>query len=338
MDSITDEWFEKLEAKTLPLFRKNKDTRVTTGSRPKPVRIAVLDTGIDPECSFRTRIRGGRNFCEGEKRGNFWKDESGHGTAVAYQVARICPNAEIYIARIAQRTEEGDTMVPDRHAIVQALKVASEEWKVDIINMSFGWELQDDDDGVEEALNAVGNLGHILVFASSTNGGALTDILFPARHRDVIAVDAVDGLGKPFSNTRSTECGRKQERFSAPGLNVAAPYNTRVTGSSFASPIVASVAGLVLEMFRKEIPDLNASIYKRLGTKGVMESVLKLLSKEVEGFNFLQPWIELQTGHSRRYFCERIINSVIRPTYKRIGMSYMGTVDTHGWSPTIEAD
>jgi hypothetical protein len=69
-----------------------------------------------------------------------------------------------------------------------------------------------------------------------------------------------------------------------------------------------------------------------------MESVLKLLSKEVEGFNFLQPWIELQMGHSRRYFCERIINSVIRPTYKKIGMSYMGTVDTHGWSPTREAD
>ncbi|KAG9186791.1 hypothetical protein G6011_09899 [Alternaria panax] len=148
--SSADEWFEKLEAKTLTLFRKGqKETRAMTGAYPKVVRIAILDVGIDPKCSFRGRVKTDKSFLEGENGRDYWKDETGHSTAVAYQVARVCPNVEIYIARIAERTDA----------------VASEEWKVDIVNMSFGWELQDDEDGVEEALIKTGNLGRILLLA-----------------------------------------------------------------------------------------------------------------------------------------------------------------------------
>jgi subtilisin family serine protease len=281
-----------------------------------------LDAGIDPRSSrsFRGRVKG-RNFIKGENTKDFWSDETGHGTAVAYQIARVCPNAEIYIARIAKRTDPDGKIVPDREAIVQALKVASEEWEVDIINMSFGWEVLQDDDGIEEALDAVA-LKRVLIFASSTNTGALNDILFPARHRDVIAVDAVDGLGKPFSNTGSTKSGRKRERFSAPGLNVASPGDKRVTGSSFASPVVAGIAGLVIETFRQEMPDLDRSVYKRLRTKEGMELVLKLLSKEVEGFNFLEPWIKLDVDSRRSYICENIIRDALRPVWLTCGASY----------------
>jgi hypothetical protein len=214
--------------------------------------------------------------------------------------------------------------VPDRHAIVQALKWASEEWKVDIINMSFGWKSQNDEDGIEDALNVIGNMRSVLVFASSTNDGALDDMLFPARHRDVIAVDAVDGLGKPFNITGLTDSGQRQERFSAPGLNVLSAGGKRVTGSSYASPVVAGIAGLVLEAFRREMPKPEASVHKRLGTREAMERILKLLSKQVEGFNFLTPWIELhEDGFFETFlFCTDVILGPLR-MYERCGASYL---------------
>jgi hypothetical protein len=190
--------------------------------------------------------------------------------------------------------------------------------------MSFGWKSQDDEDGIEDVLNVIGNMKSVLIFASSTNDGALDDMLFPARHRGVIAVDAVDGLGKPFDITGLTDSGRRQERFSASGLNVLSLRGKRVTGSSYASPVVAGIAGLVIEAFRREMPKPEASVHKRLGTREVMKHILKLLSRQVEGFNFLTPWIELHEGgfFETFLFCNHVILGPLR-LYERCGASYL---------------
>ena len=311
----------------MPIFRgARKRLHIKAGPYPDPVRIAILDVGVDhnSSLSFRGHIKTGRSFIRGEEATNYEQDEKGHGTAVAYQIARVCPNAEIYIARIAKY--RNGRIEPEREAIVQALKWASEVWKVDIINMSFGWETQVDKDGVEVALDAIGNMRSILMFAASTNEGALGEMLFPARHRDVIAVDAFDGRGKPIDITGLTSGDRRRERFSAPGLNVLSyPGGARVEGSSYASPIVAGIAGLVIEAFRREDPRPEASVYKRLETREAMELVMKeMLSKPVGDFNFLEPWNELHEDgeNSLYFFCRRVLNGPLR-RYDRCGASYL---------------
>jgi hypothetical protein len=326
-DRGADKWFKNLETITLPIFMRQENTRARIGPPPKEVRIAILDSGIDSRFHFRDRVyKRSKNFISGESEHNYNKGETGHGTAVAYQVARVCPNAKLYIARVAKRNDDGGKPVPDKQAIVKALQWASRE-EVDIIIMSFGWETQDDGDGVEDELDNIKNKKSILMFAASTNDGALGKMLFPARHCGVIAVDAFDGFGKELPTTGTPDSDWKRERFAAPGRYLSAGGDKRVTGSSYACPIVAGIAGLVIEACRREMPRPEASVYKRLETREAMESILKLLSTPKGDFNFLTPWEMLREDREGNPcetfdFCRSIIKGPLRP-YLRCGASFM---------------
>ncbi|RII08361.1 hypothetical protein CUC08_Gglean007771 [Alternaria sp. MG1] len=323
-DRGADKWFKNLEDLTLPIFKRQENTHVGIDPLPKQVRIAILDTGTKPRWEYRDQVyEKSKNFVSGECAQKYDKDETGHGTAVAYQVARTCPNAMLYIARVAKYNDESGKPVPDKQAVVKALQWASRE-EVDIIIMSFGWEIQDDGDGVEDELDNIKNKKSILMFAASTNGGALGKMLFPARHCGVIAVDAFDGFGKELPTTGTPDNDCKRERFAAPGNYLFAGGDKRVTGSSYACPIVAGIAGLVIEACRREMPRPEGSIYKRLETREAMEAILKLLSTPTGNFNFLTPWENL-TWHNpcqTFFFCRTIIEGPMRP-YLNTGASFM---------------
>lgn len=76
------------------------------------IRIAILDTGVDERNSFIKGVRWQRHakdspiiesktFVPGPK-----EDKCGHGTNVAGLVLKIFPQADLYIAKIAQGFEE----------------------------------------------------------------------------------------------------------------------------------------------------------------------------------------------------------------------------------------
>jgi hypothetical protein len=76
----------------------------------EPVRIAILDSGLDPENPFliedqqqaNPRIKEARSFVHGTESHDI-RDEIGHGTHALGLLLKVAPCAEIYVARIARR-------------------------------------------------------------------------------------------------------------------------------------------------------------------------------------------------------------------------------------------
>ena len=76
----------------------------------EPVRIAILDSGLDPENPFliedqrlaNPRVKKARSFVHGTE-SNDMRDEIGHGTHALGLLLKVAPCAEIYVARIARR-------------------------------------------------------------------------------------------------------------------------------------------------------------------------------------------------------------------------------------------
>ncbi len=76
----------------------------------EPVRVAILDSGLDPENPFliedqqlaNPRIKEARSFVHGTEPHDI-RDEIGHGTHALGLLLKVAPCAEIYFARIARR-------------------------------------------------------------------------------------------------------------------------------------------------------------------------------------------------------------------------------------------
>jgi subtilisin family serine protease len=290
---------------TIPFINGEDDEfliKKVDGKRYRPVRIAILDTGFAGHTkedrsmtdAFRHKVKRYRDFVNEKDKYDEWKDDSGHGTAVAYQIAKVCPNAQLYIARVCEKSEDARLWVPNSDAVARAIEIASDTskdgWNVDIINMSFGWEKNDGT--IKLALESAYQR-KVLLFASTTNSGALqvNEMLYPARSRYVTAVDAATGYGKsaPFAAT-----GSNKARFAAPGLQVKGPNGRslhRVEGSSYASPIAAGIAALILEFSRQYPLGQDATVEEYLKKQSGMELIMDLMSPHStsEGAKFLQP-------------------------------------------------
>ena len=273
------------------------------------MKIAIFDTGIAlrtaPEKrafhSTKHRIIRTKSFLHDETGADGNTDDSGHGTAIASLLLKICPNAEIYIARVARGLNLdrplGRSPRPaevERSALILALEEAVVEWKVDIINMSFGWSLINHE--VEEALSRARS-AKVLLFASTSNYGIgpMNDIMYPARSQHVIAVDAADGLGNPAKFNPASELNIGDLRFTALGiqLNCILPEvgEQRLSGTSFASPIAAGSAALVLEFARQPPLAFDPRIGDLLKQREVMLLIFIKMSKPKDktSFRFLSP-------------------------------------------------
>ncbi|KAF8861654.1 subtilisin-like protein [Acephala macrosclerotiorum] len=297
-------WYSQLEETThnfmygegSKFFGKKADGRSYV-----PVRIAVLDNGIahtkkeDKKAmkKYWGRVRGYASFLHGEKPSDALIDETGHGTAVSFQLLKTCPTAEIYICRVVKSTEE--ELIVDKDAVERAIyeMIDEEKWKVDIINMSFGWDYNDHP-GVKKAI-ATARAQDVLLFASTSNFGVTTlnDMLYPALADEVISVDAADGMGEPATFNPSSIMPGK-ERFSAPGIGLSSPVHEdeQFDGTSFASPIAAGVAALILEFARQTplagSPSVSACLHARDGIALILRAMKK--QKGVDPFQFLCPW------------------------------------------------
>lgn len=82
-----------------------------------PVKIAVLDTGVDSKVPFIkgamkiNRIKGLRSFVKGDES---TEDGFGHGTHVTALLLNVAPDAQIYVAKVAQ-----DENIPSDHNIAE---------------------------------------------------------------------------------------------------------------------------------------------------------------------------------------------------------------------------
>jgi subtilisin family serine protease len=265
----------------------------------KPVKIAVIDSGIDsghPE--FAGRIAGGRSFVPG----SWQNDTDGHGTFVAGEIAAdpfnssgiagLAFNAQLLIAKVVE---------PDGSVSLQG-EVAAIRWAVDagakVINLSLGGvrdPLDPQIDSYSSAERSAVDYAHskgVVIVAAVGNGpeSPATPWRFadyPAALPHVIGVSALreNGSVPDYSNRDLLYVD-----LSAPGDAIFStiPRNlvdsTRPTcvdqpysdcgplefrdaiGTSFAAPQVSAAAALLLGQDPSLTPDAVAWILERTAT------------------------------------------------------------------------
>ena len=166
----------------------------------------------------------------------------GHGTLVAGIIAAIAPDALIMPVRAFD--DQGQS---DQFTIAKAIYWAVDHG-ADVINMSFG--TLEKSKVLKDAIDYANKQGVTLI-ASAGNENMDTE-QFPAAYDKVIGVGATNlwDMKTSFSNF-----GRSVD-VSAPGASIIAPfpngYYAIVSGTSFASPIVAGEAALLRSLLQKE--------------------------------------------------------------------------------------
>jgi subtilisin family serine protease len=221
--------------------------------------IAVLDTGIANVPELSGRLEPGYNVVSGDRNTN---DIDGHGTAVATIAAGaaggtrgVSPTSPVIPIKVFD--DRGEATPEDFIAGIERAVAA----RASVINISGeGLASAVDRATAREVRNAIYSavsLG-IPVVAPSGNEDA-SSLAVPAAYPHVLAVGATDesGARAPFSNLGSgldLVAPGSAVVTAAPGVLCSTGYGT-FTGTSFAAPIVAGGAALLLQRH----PDLEVS-------------------------------------------------------------------------------
>lgn len=210
-----------------------------------PVRVAIVDTGIDTaHPDLVGNLKGGVSEV-GYTRS--YKDDNGHGTHVAGIVASVdnsigvvgvAPRADLYAVKVLNRSGSG--YLSD---IINGL-----DWAVandmQVVNMSLGTSSYSAlfDTAVQRTVAA----GVVVVAAAGNSGDGIDTVNYPAKFAGVIAVSATgsnDVLASYSSRGPAVD-------LAAPGSAVYSTYYkssyATLSGTSMASPHVAGTAALVL--------------------------------------------------------------------------------------------
>jgi len=313
-----DFWFENLQTKAHAFVYGQKQfykNYPIDGNPYPPVKIAVIDSGLSmnpatrPPSLVKKHLRqikhneyisfvpagistkgSPASYPHSSDKG---VDLLGHGTYVTILTLEVCPNAHVYVARVVGDSKDKI----DPSAVAKAIHHAVQEWKVDIISISLGWDVEHEDI-VTQLNHAVSN--NVIVFAATSNYGASsqTGVMFPASKPQTLSVDSADGKGDPASGNPP----RKKEvsvRLMAPGqqvlsawpLTMAGNGARRMCGASVATPIAAGIAGLILEFARQPPLGCQPHIAEKIKEPSVMRSILlSLFAEDVDFYSFLRPW------------------------------------------------
>lgn len=90
---------------------------------PKPVKVALIDDGVDgSHWMFGKNIKDGISFCTSSDHHqhvyNYWVPSGCHGTQMASLIQKVCPQVELYVARL-QDGHKGNTRLIDPASAVK---------------------------------------------------------------------------------------------------------------------------------------------------------------------------------------------------------------------------
>jgi subtilisin family serine protease len=207
------------------------------------IKVAVLDTGIDPDHpDLAENIKACVDFT-GSPYGV--EDKQGHGTHVAgiigaadngSGVIGVAPQVELYCAKVL-----GDSGSGSFQSIIKGIEWAIQN-KVHVINMSLGCGVQPPEE-MHRAIRAAYDAGIIMVAAT---GNENTKVGWPAMYDEVIAVSA---MAPNHERADFSNYGIKNE-IMAPGVDILSCYKdggyARLSGTSMATPIITGAVALYL--------------------------------------------------------------------------------------------
>ncbi len=240
------------------------------------VKVAILDTGIDPTnpdfifSNGTTKIIANKSFVPGES----VQDLHGHGTHVAgiigglgnylSYIKGVAPGAEFIVAKVLSNEGFGyDDWI-----------ISGMEWAIsqgaDIISMSLGGTAYPMYDPLVAAVDEAFKEGVLMVIAAGNEGPSEFTIDSPGVAEGALTVGALDTtLANPsiadFSSVGPAINGTLKPDVVAPGVNIisdrakgtymdmpASYYHVFGSGTSMATPHVSGFAALTLELLKDE--------------------------------------------------------------------------------------
>jgi type VII secretion-associated serine protease mycosin len=245
-DSIRDaQWY-------LRFLDVSKAHQISQGAG---VVVGLVDTGVDGTHPDLTgNVTQGTEVFFGNKGGNGWTDEDGHGTAMAGLIAAHGhgPGNADGVLGIAPKA----TILPVRAGIVNVATGPGIRWATDhgarVISLSVG----DTDQSTENERAVAYAIQHdVVLVAAVGNSPDTQQVIYPAAYPGVLAVGGVDQSG----NHASISVTGSQVALSAPAVDIASTGPDRkyraAKGTSDATAIVAGAAALV----RAKFPNLSAT-------------------------------------------------------------------------------
>lgn len=217
-------------------------------SRGKPVKVAILDSGINQDIpQLSSSVVKSFNAIDHSSEVN---PLNNHGTMIASIIAGtssekfpigINNQVELYDVQVLDKTGLGDI----EHTI-SGIKWAIEN-KVDIINMSYGFSM--DDPQFHEVIQRAQEEGIILVAASGNTIGLSTD--YPAKYKEVLSISAIDKQKDIF-----IYAGKGKVDYVAPGVDVPVLNENggidKKTGTSFATAYATGIISLLKTSLNNE--------------------------------------------------------------------------------------
>lgn len=232
-----------------------------SGFTGKGVKVAVLDSGIDPNHpDLANQIEEVKSFVPGETVDDF----HGHGTHVASTVLGtgaasdgkykgVAPEARLLVGKVLDKGGRGfDSWILD------GMEWAAHNAK--IVSMSLGGGKSDGTDPMSQAVNNLSEETGALFVIAAGNDGAEGAIGSPGAADAALTIGAVDKADKiaPYSSRgpRLGDGGLKPD-LSAPGTGIVAARSglsrlgsgsyLSMSGTSMATPHVAGAAAILLQ-------------------------------------------------------------------------------------------
>ncbi|KAI1362819.1 hypothetical protein F5Y08DRAFT_310974 [Xylaria arbuscula] len=251
------------------------------------IKIALIDTGVDKSDPLvkgeLTRITG-RSWVD--ENPDSYHDICGHGTHLVRLVLQASPTAHMLMAKVSNNK----TFSPQNlHNITEAIRWAIQE-NAHIISLSLGFksEIPAIKAALEEAINPDSISGRIVI-AAAGNWGYNYPRAFPASQKGVLCVHAVNGIGVDGQFNVKVDANN---RIATLGVDIGSEWQGKevwVSGTSFATPIVAAIAANILEFAQRKL-DLNPHLWGQLSSYQGMRTALRLMCIDTEKFAYLAPW------------------------------------------------
>jgi hypothetical protein len=225
-----------------------------------PIDIVIIDSGVNPWHSHVQGVAGGISFDLDESGdvlpSDDYRDETGHGTAIAGVIRQSVPQARLHAVRIFRRELEAPM------AVLQAALEWAVQKRPKMIHLSLGTEREEYRPALEEICRQACEQGTVIVAAARSP----EDRVYPAVFDTVIGVCWDRSCTErtivchPGKQVEFGACGRPR---ALPGL----PEEMNFKGSSFAAARVTALAARILEEHSQQ------------GTEWVLQT-LKTMAKE----------------------------------------------------------
>jgi len=280
----------------MPLHRLNLFPLVEQDLGGAGVTIAILDTGFETGLAAfaATAVIAQRDFVNGDSivlnQPGDPSNASQHGTGVwsllganlPNQIIGVAPDADYILAKTEDvgsetRVEEDNFVAALEWADSLGAQVANSSLAYLTFDGGFSYafgDLNGDIAVTTVAADSAAARGIVVVTAVGNDGPSFRSLSTPADGDSVIAVGAEDSLGvlQGFSSRGPTADGRLKPDFVAPGQSVfvvdpvAGSGFSRSSGTSFATPLIAGAAALLLQLHPTMTPYDMIAALRRAGS------------------------------------------------------------------------